>query len=192
MMTGLPRIARLTGTLLPGLLLAACASQVPVNIREAPPGNPAVAQVRANPDEHQSQQVRWGGEILQTENRENATWLTVLARPLAGNGKPDLTDESGGRFIAHIPAFLDPKVYKAERNVTVRGAVQGSETRQVGEFPYSYPVVEATDWYLWPKEVEYPPDYYYPWWYYDPWYYDPWYRYPYYYPHTHTHKKDKQ
>ena len=187
--SALSRIARLPGTLLPALLLAACASQVPVNIREAPPGNPPLGQVRGTPGEYQSQQVRWGGEILETENRESATWLTVLARPLASNGKPDLTDDSPGRFIARIPAFLDPKVYKAERNVTVRGALQGSETRQVGEFPYSYPVVEATDWYLWPIEVEYPSDYYYPW-YYDPWYYDPWYRYPYYYPHYR--KKDKK
>jgi outer membrane lipoprotein len=183
------RFSRLAPLLAP-LLLAACASQVPVNIREAPPGNPSLGLVRGNTGDYLSQQVRWGGEILATENRENATWLTILARPLAGNGKPEQSDDSPGRFLAHVPQFLDPKVYKAERKLTVRGTVQGSETREVGEFPYDYPVVEASDWYLWPKEVEYPPDYYsYPWWYYDPWYYDPWYRYPHYYPRAH--KKDK-
>lgn len=177
--------------LLPVVLLSACASQVPVNIREAPPGNPAPDVVRNEPAAHQAQQVRWGGEILATENRQDATWLTVLARPLASNGKPDSTDRSEGRFMAKIPAFLDPTVYKAERKVTVRGSVDGSDTRNVGDYAYQYPVVDATDWYLWPKEVDYPPDYYYsPWWYYDPWFYDPWYRYPYYYPHYHK-KKDK-
>lgn len=191
-MTGIVRITWLLGT----LLLASCASQVPVNIREAPPGNPPLDKVRGSTTDYRSQQVRWGGEILETENRENATWLTVLARPLTGNGKPELTDRSQGRFIARIPEFLDPKVYTAERNVTVRGTLVGSETRQVGDFPYAYPVVDATDWYLWPKEVVYPPDYRSPWWndpfFYDPWYYDPWYRYPYYYPHHHPTKDKKQ
>jgi outer membrane lipoprotein len=186
-----------TGRIIPLLLalaLASCASQVPVNIREAPPGNPPLEQVRGNVADHRSQQVRWGGEILETENRENATWLTVLSHPLAGNGKPELTDSSQGRFLARIPGFLDPKVYKTERNVTVRGSVAGSETREVGDYAYSYPVVDATDWYLWPVEVIYPPGYYAsPWWYdpffYDPWFYDPWYRYPRYYPPPQ--KKDK-
>lgn len=181
-----------TACLLTTLLLSACASQTPVNIREAPPGNPAPDVVRNDPAAHQSQQVRWGGEILETENRENATWLTLLARPLEKDGKPKLTDKSRGRFLAKVPAFLDPKVYTADRKVTVRGTVNGSETRTVGEYRYNYPVVDASDWYLWPREVEYPPDYYYnPWWY-DPWFYDPWYRYPYpyYYPHYHK-KKDK-
>lgn len=175
--------------LLTPLWLAACASQIPLNIREVPPGNPSLDVVSGNTGAFRSQQVRWGGDILETENRENATLLTILARPLTDTGKPEDTDSTPGRFIARIPQFLDPKVYKAERSVTVRGTLRDSETRQVGQYAYNYPVVEATDWYLWPVEIVYPPDYYYPWWY-DPWYYDPWYRYPYYYPRNY--KKDKQ
>lgn len=182
-MIGISRIVWLPGI----LLLAACASQVPVNIRQAPLSNPLLQQVRDNPASFKSQQVRWGGEILDIDNHENFSVITVLARPLSKVGEPRSTDSSQGRFIAQIPAFIDPEVYKSGRDITVRGTLVGTETRQVGEYPYSYPVVKATDWYLWPEAVQYPADYYYPWWYDDPWYYDPWYPYPYYYPHRYRH-----
>lgn len=165
--------------LLCSVLLAACASQVPVNIREAPPDNPLLDEVRDNTPGYESRQVRWGGEILDIDNRENTTVLTLLARPLRENGEPRSTDSSEGRFIVRIPAFIDPMVYTTGRDVTVRGTLEGTKTSNVGEYPYTYPVVKATDWYLWPEPVQYPPDYYYPMRYYDPWFYDPWYGFPY-------------
>ena len=171
--------------LLAALLLGACASPVPKAIREAPPDNPELEAVRSDAAAYASRQVRWGGEILETDNRENDTRLTVLALPLIRNGKPDDdTDNSPGRFIAIVPGFLDPKVYGDKRMLTVTGTLRGSEAGKVGEFAYSYPVVEVQTYYLWPKEVLLPPfgyPYYDPW-FYDPWYYDRWYPlgYPYY------------
>ncbi len=175
--------------LLSTLLLASCASQVPVNIRQAPLNSPLLNSVHENPENFKSQQVRWGGEILEIENRENITVLTVLARPLSKGGKPLATDNNQGRFIAHIPAFLEPNVYTTEREVTLRGTLSGTETLPVGDHPYAYPVVKATDWYLWPEAVDYPSDYYAPWWY-DPWYYDPWYPYPFHHLHNRHHHRD--
>ncbi len=183
-MIGTPRIVWLLST----LLLASCASQVPVTIRQAPLNNPLLQEVHGHAEDFQSQQVRWGGEILEVDNREKVTVLTVLARTLSKNGRPHQTDSSPGRFIAHIPAFVEPKVYAVGRDVTVRGRLMGTETHQVGKHPYAYPVVKATGWYLWSEPVNYPSDYSYPW----P-YYDPWYAYPY-YPrrHHHHHHKGKK
>jgi outer membrane lipoprotein len=162
------------------LLLSACASQVPQSIREAPAGMPSLQQVRANASDYLGQQVRWGGIIIETVNREDATWLTLLGRPLYKGGKPKITDDSAGRFIAIVPEFLDPQVYATDRRVTVSGTLLRTETGQVGDYPYTYPVVQSDAWYLWPKETEPPYAYRYPGWY-DPWYYDPWYP-PYAYP----------
>jgi outer membrane lipoprotein len=176
--------------LLSTLLLTSCSS-VPLNIREAPAQSLSLDSVREAPDSFQSQVVRWGGDIMVIENRENFTELTVLARPLSKKGEPSTTDTSSGRFIVHIPAFIEPEEYAAGRLITVRGTVAGTVTREVGDYAYVHPVVEATDWYLWPRPVE-RPSYYYPWWYYDPWWYSPWYHYPYYYPahpHHHHHKR---
>ena len=176
--------------LLSTLLLASCSTGVPVNIREAPADNLSLGTVRESPDRFQSRVVRWGGDILVTENRENFTELTILARPLSSHGKPTTTEASPGRFMARIPVFIDPEEYTAGRSITVRGTVAGTETHKVGDYAYVHPVVSASDWYLWPRPVERSSDYY-PWWYYDPWWYSPWYHYPYYYPsrpHHHHHK----
>jgi outer membrane lipoprotein len=182
-MNGLFRKSALAGPLTV-LLASACTSDIPQMIREAPADNPSVEAVRGHVDEYKGRQVRWGGKLIETENREKTTWLIVLSRSLSKDGEPQVSDDSGGRFIAIVPAFLDPKVYAADRLVTVTGTLKGDETRDVGEFPYRYPVVDAKAWYLWPKESEAPYGYPYPYpgWYdpwYRPWYYRPWYPYPY-------------
>lgn len=172
--------------LLAGWLLAGCTSQIPQNIRQAPPNDPSVEQVRNSTIEDQIWQVRWGGEILEVENLENETRFTVLASLLTRGGEPETTDNSEGRFIANVPVFLDPKVYATGRQLTISGSVQRFEDRKVGEFTYRYPVVQADSYYLWPEVIT--PAYGYPYpgwydpWYYDPWFYRPWYprRYPYY------------
>ncbi len=169
--------------LLAGLMLTACASQIPPTIREAPADNPSLETVCGKVADYLERQVRWGGKLIETENRENATWLTVLASSsLSKDGEPESGDGGAGRFIAIVPEFLDPKVYAADRKVTVTGTLLRTETRLVGEFPYTYPVVQAQVWYLWPKESGVPYGYPYPGWYdpwYGPWYYNPWYPYGY-------------
>jgi outer membrane lipoprotein len=167
--------------LMPVLLLGACASQVPQGIREAPADMPSLEQVRAHASDYMERQVRWGGTIIETGNREDTTWLTVLGRPLSKGGEPRITDDSAGRFIAIVPEFLDPQVYAPKRQVTVTGSLLRTEVSKVGDYPYTYPVVQADAWYLWPAETEPPYDYPYPGWN-TPWYYDPWYPYGFGYP----------
>jgi len=182
--------------LLAGLLVSACTSQIPALIRQGPVNSPSPALVREQVDDYTGQQVRWGGLLLATENRVDATWLTILARPLGADGEPGYSDDSLGRFIAIVPEFLDPQVYAPDRLVTVTGTLTHSESGMVGDHAYRYPVVAAQAWYLWPEPAVVPygaPYYggwydpwYGPWWYgpgYAPWYspwwhgswYDPWY-----------------
>jgi outer membrane lipoprotein len=171
---------------LAGLLLTGCTSQIPQNIKHAPPNNPSIEDVRNSVIQNQIWQVRWGGEILETENLEHETRLTVLASPLSKDGEPKMTDNSEGRFIAIVPIFLDPKVYASGRQLTISGTLLRYEDSKVGEFTYRYPVVQADSYYLWPEVITPPYGYPYPGWYdpwfYDPWFYRPWYprRYPYY------------
>jgi len=171
-----------TAALLAALLLGACASEIPLLIRDGPSDSPAPTVVREQTGDHLGRQVRWGGRLIETDNRVQDTRLTVLAQPLGKDGEPGNEDVSLGRFIAVVPGFLDPKVYAPDRLVTITGTVQGSVPGMVGEHPYRYPVVAAQAWYLWPEANGAPYDYRYPGWY-DPWYgpwwygawYDPWY-----------------
>jgi len=190
-----PNPALTLTALLFALLLGACTSQVPLLIRQGPVNSPAPEAMRDQADDYMAQQVRWGGILIATDNRADATWLTILARPLDSDGKPGHGDDSIGRFIAVVPEFLDPQVYAADRLVTVTGTVVRTEPGKVGDHPYSYPVVAAQAWYLWPvataaygsRYADYYDGWYDPWfgpWWYGPWH-DPWYYhrwYPYNYP----------
>ncbi|MDH5570952.1 MAG: Slp family lipoprotein [Gammaproteobacteria bacterium] len=183
MITYIHRVSFLFGLLFSSLLLVSCASHIPEYIKTPPANNPDLEQVRASPDKFQSQAVRWGGVILETENTNEATSITILALRLNSYGQPIAADNTPGRFIAKTPAFLEPAVYARDRMITVTGKVLRVETRQVGEFSYDYPVVQVENHYLWSKEVE-PSDYDIPPWWYDPWF-DPYH--PYYYPRWHHH-----
>jgi outer membrane lipoprotein len=160
------------------VLLSACSSHIPPEIRQPLEGAPSVAQVRDRADTYLSQRVRWGGVILNTENKLNASWLTIVAFPLDDEGEPgDYADQSPGRFIAIVDEFLEPTVYNSDRQITVIGNLLRTETLKIGEFPYEYPVVQVEHYYLWPPKPE-PADY-------PPYWYDPWYNpyYPWQYPH---------
>jgi outer membrane lipoprotein len=163
------------------IALVGCAASVPSSIRDDPVTQVTVAEVQQAPDQFIGAWVRWGGTIIGVANLENRTQIEVLSRPLDGEGEPRPDAAGQGRFIAEVPGFVDPADYRADRLLTIFGQVTGLVTRDVGEYPYPYPVVAASSRYLWP-EVEPMPDvgYRYPWygWYgYPPWYgpFGPWY-----------------
>lgn len=157
--------------------ITGCASSVPAVITTPPLGNPSIDEVRDNPQRFVDSQVRWGGTIAAVENRQSDTRVEIVARDLQSNGRPKQEDDSGGRFKATIPGFLDPVVYEKGRSLTVVGRVKGEVSGKIGEHPYRYPLVEVTDYYLWnplSKRIYYDPFFY------DP-FYDPWGPYPYLY-----------
>lgn len=165
------------GSLILLLAVSACTSNVPDNIKTAPARNPALTQVLEHPEQYQSQQIRWGGIILNTENLTNSTRLTVLALPLDNDGEPRTNNSSWGRFIADFGEFLEPSVYANNRMITIFGNIQDVETLKVGEYPYSHPVIKVVAHYLWPQPI---PSIHHDW---PPYWYDPWYYpYPYYRP----------
>jgi len=160
------------------LTLSACSSHIPPVIKQPLESAPSIGEVRDRADAYISQKVRWGGMILETENNQDNSSLTIVAFPLNDDGEPQVSDQSTGRFIALFDGFLEPLVFSREREVTVIGKLLKMETIDVGEYAYEYPVIQVEHYYIWPvKEdpvyVDYPPY----------WWYDPWYPYPYYYPH---------
>lgn len=163
--------------------LAACATNVPEAIREAPPDDVSVAEVRRDSDAYTGRHVRWGGTIAGVENGKTETRLEVVARDLDRSGRPRAVDRSAGRFVARVEGFLDPAVYSNGRQITIAGTLAGATARTIGEYPYRYPVVKTETVYLWepPPERERRSYYHEPFW--GPWgpwgsWHDPFYPYP--------------
>lgn len=165
------------------LVIQGCASNVPEAIRSAPAQEVSLSEARSGAEALAGTEVRWGGVIAAVENAREETRIEVVARPLAAKGRPENGDRSEGRFLARFEGFLDPAVYAAGRELTVRGNLDGVVTRAIGEYPYPYPVVSVHTHQLWadrpePDPYAYDPMWYGPW-YPDPWYPYPWHRYPY-------------
>ena len=162
------------------VVLGGCASVVPEAIRTAAPGNVQIAQVREQPRRFRDAVVRWGGNIVSTRNERDHTILEIVGRDLDDAGRPREEDRSLGRFLAKVQGFLDPAIYKPDRELTVRGRIADVVEQAIGEFRYTYPLVQADDIYLWKPRP--PPLPRYP--HYDPFFYDPWYPWgwPYYRP----------
>ncbi|MGQ0657337.1 MAG: Slp family lipoprotein [Chromatiales bacterium] len=133
------------------ILLHGCARNVPVEIRKAPSAAPDLPAVASNPQAHDGQRVRWGGTIISVENQPNETWVEILAKKLDYFGEPQYTDRSLGRFLARSEGFLDPQVYRKDRELTIYGTVAGSRASAIGAKPYTYPVVKVEKSYLWPQ-----------------------------------------
>lgn len=126
-----------------------CAT-VPEPLRNAPEQSPSIDAVRADPQAHRGERVRWGGTIAGVENRAERTLIEVVGRPLNPGGRPDKDGTTPGRFLARVEGFLDPAVYKEGRLLTVVGRLDDATVRPVGDYPYRYPVVATDGYYLWP------------------------------------------
>ncbi|MFT5426576.1 MAG: outer membrane lipoprotein [Gammaproteobacteria bacterium] len=150
---------------LASLVLSGCASQIPVSIESRPNPDLEFHQVKQNVEAFQNQQVRWGGKIISVENKEDSTWIEILANPLNSYGEPGSNTDYEGRFIARIDGFLDPEHYTKDRKLTIFGTVETEFVKRIDDHPYSYPLVSAKVYYLWPeyRAVQYQ--------YYDPYYY---------------------
>ena len=134
------------------VMLGACASKIPEGIRKDTSNSPSITVVVTALPDYLDQTVRWGGAIIQIQNRSDYTQLTILAYPLNSYGRPRIEAPSQGRFIATVVGFLEPSQYAPDREVTINGILQASIVKKVGDYDYAYPVVDAEVNYLWPIE----------------------------------------
>jgi len=130
-------------------LAAGCAASPPLATERA-----AVSvtpeQARAEMDRLEGTRILWGGVVIASTNREETTRLEILAHPLDRHQRPRTQAQSGPRFLAIHQGYLETADFAPGRSVTLTGPLVGLREGQVGEAPYTYPVVAAEDLHLWP------------------------------------------
>ena len=134
------------------VLPAACATGVSQKARSQVTYTGSFSGLQTDPDGHVDSVVMLGGKILETKGSPTSSEIAILQLPLGTNHRPRDGDQSEGRFLLHSGKFLDPAIYRDGTLLTVVGRVSGSELRPVGDFDYTYPVVESIEIKLWPKE----------------------------------------
>jgi outer membrane lipoprotein len=105
--------------------------------------------VIAEPEQSRGKIALWGGTILDTQNLKEMTQIEILAYPLSSSYRPQLDEKPLGRFIVQQPGYLEPTSYAQGKLLTVMGKVGDTQSGKVGESSYSYPVLSATQLYLW-------------------------------------------
>jgi len=104
---------------------------------------------------HKGESVVLGGYILETSNQPDGSLVTVLEASLDYGKEPKSKDLSRGRFLVRTKKFLDSEVYGKDRKLTVWGRVAGVRSEPLGDREYEYPIIEADEIRLWPKEARY-------------------------------------
>lgn len=140
-------------------VLAGCGGPFSESTVEAAKNQPSFGALRQDPTAYKGRLVIFGGKIAQIQNRKSATVLEIVQRPLGSDERPRSTNQSGGRFLAVTPKFLDPSIYKRGREVTVAGRISGIQPGTIGKRSYTYPVVNISQIHLWQPESSVGSDY---------------------------------
>ena len=136
---------------LPIVLLTACASLPP----ELAANDTAVVTDYSTWTETKpsaGSEVRLGGVIAGISNQANSTRLEIVNLPIDKAGRPDISQEPHGRFIAYVKGFIDPVTYAPDRLITLIGKTAANEQGKVGDYAYSFPVMKVTGYHLWKVE----------------------------------------
>ncbi|MBB1464365.1 Slp family lipoprotein [Vibrio sp. 10N.222.51.C8] len=93
--------------------------------------------------------VRLGGVIAKVTNLQDKTRVEVVNLPISSNGKPDIDAEPKGRFVGYIDGYVEPLSFAEGRLVTLVGTSSGTEDGTVGDYPYTFPVMNVYNQRLW-------------------------------------------
>lgn len=129
--------------------------------------------LQQSPQSYLGRNVILGGVIVQTTNTAEGSLIEIYQTRLDSSYRPVEVDNSQGRFLGMYEGFLDSKIYRPGRKVTVLGRVQGEKILKLDEIDYRYPFLKIIELNLFEEKSPQPPYPYY--WDYYPWY--PWYRY---------------
>jgi len=135
------------------LALAACA---PAPIYKASTTAVAAvpAQVAQSPERYVGGAVIWGGRIVHVTNLSEHSEVEVLAYPLDASQRPKVSDIGNGRFIVVMPGYVESMDFPSGSLMTVSGTISGSHAGTVGDAPYVFPLINATQSHVWtPAEM---------------------------------------
>jgi outer membrane lipoprotein len=136
------------------MLVVGCATGISQQSRSKVTYMGTFSELQKTPDAYVSEVVMLGGKILEIKVSSTSSELTVLQLALGRSGRPANLDQSEGRFLVRSEQFLDPATYQKGMLLTVVGILKGRRIRAIGSLDYVYPIVEAIEIKLWPKEIQ--------------------------------------
>jgi outer membrane lipoprotein len=134
------------------VFVAACTKGISKQARSQVTYSGGYSELQRNPKDHKDEVVLLGGKIIHTEVNATSSEIIVLQLPLAGGDRPQVGDQSKGRFLIRSKQLLDPALYRRGMTITVVGKLVGNEPRTIDELKYNYPVIEPLEVKLWSED----------------------------------------
>ncbi len=134
------------------LFMAACTKGISKQTRSQVTYSGGFSELQRSPGDYKDEVVLLGGKIIDTKVNATSSEIIVLQLPLGGGNRPQVGDQSTGRFLIRSKQLLDPALYRKGMAITVVGKLVGNETRTIDEFKYNYPVIEPIEVKLWSED----------------------------------------
>lgn len=137
--------------------MAGCAPVISKSLIKASEPKVVFEQLRSAPTEHLGKTVVLGGTVISVRHEDTGTVVEILQRPLGWRLRPELNDETGGRFLARFGKVVPETSLERHRRITLAGTVMDQETRPLDQTTYTYPVIRVEEYHLWPVPPKGPP-----------------------------------
>ncbi len=134
------------------LLLQGCSYAISPDVSRTADRTITFEHLQSDPPSFKGKTVILGGQIDQIRHVKNGTLIEIIQKELDYWGRPRRTDRTGGRFIVHQPRSLDVLVFAPGRDITIAGEITGAEERSLDESAILYPLINAREIKLWPRE----------------------------------------
>lgn len=177
-------IRTLLAMLITGLLGSSCQTIIPKAVLEKVNRDITFKALKENPWTYEGEIVLLAGVIVKTTNTPSGATLEIYQTEMDWEDRPIHVDISRGRFLVEYNEFLDPEIFRKQRQVTIAGEILGVKVVKLGEMEYPYPLIRAEAIHLWKKikPLPYDPNPWYsvgapwgPWGMWGPWYGPYWY-----------------
>ncbi len=138
------------------LFISGCAHVVSQEMRDLADKGVTPEVLFQNPDQFAGRIVILGGFIVNTETKDEGSYIEVVQNPLDSMGRPENRDISSGRFLIFVEGHIDTAIYSAGREITVAGEVLGKKVKALGEAQYSYLMIRGKELHLIKQREDFP------------------------------------
>jgi outer membrane lipoprotein len=135
-----------------GLLLQGCTYAISPAVTSQADRTVLFESLQNNPDHYKGRTLIFGGTITQLIITKQGTIIEIAQKTLDYWGKPERTMRSRGVFRAFYPSQLNALLYTPGTDITVAGALLGSNDLRQGDDPNRYPTLHVREMKLWVKE----------------------------------------
>ena len=135
------------------LSLQGCGTILSASIIESRDSTILFSELLRAPENYIGKVLILGGTIISFQSGPKGGLLNILQRPLSDALKPQMGDQTQGRFLVQSEKALDIDEFSKGRRITLAGEVIGKKIQTIDQMQYGYPLLNLKEYYLWSNRL---------------------------------------